>query len=333
MEVRSLVVRDPGGAELIVPAFVAGAGSRAGRATLEFFAARIVNRYTRSTYVQAVWRFCAWCDAHAITLRELAPTSVATYLELLGDSLAVASVKVHAAAIRHWLDYLVERGVLPSNPSLSVRTQRLVVTEGKTPVLERDQARHFFATLDAIAASGPRRLLALRDRALFAIMLFGFVRVGAAVRMQVRHFEDDGHHAWLVLREKRGRDRRIPCHHIARAYLQQYIHAAELDRSSPEPLFRSTHHPGRAAEPELVAKPLTPSAVWEILKRRCSDAGLPANISPHSFRATGITIHQQNGGRLEDAQDLAGHADARTTRLYVRKQRAIAQREVERVQI
>jgi integrase len=68
-------------------------------------------------------------------------------------------------------------------------------------------------------------------------------------------------------------------------------------------------------------------------ERRCKDAGLPSSISNHSFRATGITLHQENGGRLEDAQALAGLADARTTRLYVRRRQEIAQAEVERVQL
>jgi hypothetical protein len=35
----------------------------------------------------------------------------------------------------------------------------------------------------------------------------------------------------------------------------------------------------------------------------------------------------------EDAQELGGHADARTTRLYIRKAHNIAQAEVERVQL
>jgi integrase len=42
---------------------------------------------------------------------------------------------------------------------------------------------------------------------------------------------------------------------------------------------------------------------------------------------------QGERGALEDAQELAGHADARTTRPYVRRQRKIAQAEVERVQL
>jgi integrase/recombinase XerD len=69
------------------------------------------------------------------------------------------------------------------------------------------------------------------------------------------------------------------------------------------------------------------------VKRRCKAAGLPRSIGNHSFRATSMTIHQENGARLEDTQELAGHADARTTRLYIRKQPKVAQAEVERVQL
>ena len=73
--------------------------------------------------------------------------------------------------------------------------------------------------------------------------------------------------------------------------------------------------------------------VLAMVKRRCAAVGLPASICNHSFRATGITIHQENGGRLEDAQELAGHADPRTTQLYNRKNRTVARAEVERVQL
>jgi integrase len=40
------------------------------------------------------------------------------------------------------------------------------------------------------------------------------------------------------------------------------------------------------------------------------------HYSPHSFRATGITNYLENGGILEVAQRIAGHADSRTTKLY-----------------
>jgi site-specific recombinase XerD len=337
----AVVIRAPGGFAMALPAVIADAGEQAAT-TFEFFTARIPNAHTRQAYGRAVASFCEWCEAHRVTLRSLDAPTVAAYLGGLrnadgdGDGLSLASVKLTASGLRHWLDFLTERGVLPFNPSLSVRTERLVVTEGKTPVMEHEEARALFASLDAIAAAGCD-LLALRDRAMFAVMLFGFVRLSAVCRMLVRDFEDESATAWLVLHEKGGKERRIPCHHQTREYLRAYIEAARFNRPPAggeasqrrSPLFQSA--PGRTGA--LSGKPIASGKVWEAVKRRCKAAGLPSSISNHSFRATGIALHQENGGRLEDAQALAGHADARTTRLYVRKERKVAQAEVERVQL
>ena len=320
----SVVVHAPGGVSMSLPAIIADAGDAAARLTLEFFAARVPNPHTRKAYGRAVWRFCSWCEAFDVSLLALEPTTVAAYLQELGATVTLASVKLHASALRHWLDYLTERGVLKSNPARSVRTPRLVIDEGKSPVLERDEARKLFASLE-----GTTDVLTLRDRALFAVMLFGFVRVGAVVRMTVRDFQDESENAWLVLHEKGGKERRIPCHHQTRAYLREYIAAAGLEPGARVPLFQSA--PRRSGT--LSGKAMLSGAALEAVKRRCKDAGLPSSICNHSFRATGITIHQENGGRLEDAQELAGHADARTTRLYVRKKRTLARAEVERVQL
>jgi integrase len=164
---------------------------------------------------------------------------------------------------------------------------------------------------------------------MFAVMLFGYVRVGALCKMRVRDFEDDGATAALVLHEKGGKERRIPCHHQTREYVRAYVQAAAFEPRAKVPLFQSM--PGRAGV--LSGRPLAAGNVWDVVKRRCKAAGLPAAISNHSFRATGITLHQESGGRLEDAQALAGHADARTTRLYIRKARKVAQADVERVQL
>lgn len=69
------------------------------------------------------------------------------------------------------------------------------------------------------------------------------------------------------------------------------------------------------------------------VKRRCKVAALPSSLCNPSFRATRITVHPENGARLENAQELAGHADACTKRRYVRKARRIEQTEFERVQL
>lgn len=103
--------------------------------------------------------------------------------------------------------------------------------------------------------------------------------------------------------------------------------AAALDGRAP--LFQSAPRWSKT----LSGKPIRRQAVFETVKRRCAAAGLRISICNHSFRGTGITIHLENGGTIEGAQDLAVHADSRTTRLYDRRKRKVQRAEVERVQI
>ena len=69
------------------------------------------------------------------------------------------------------------------------------------------------------------------------------------------------------------------------------------------------------------------------MKRRCKPAALPPDICNHSFRATGIALHQDAKGDLEAARQIAGHADVRTTQLYNRSGDKKQKAEVERVQL
>ena len=71
--------------------------------------------------------------------------------------------------------------------------------------------------------------------------------------------------------------------------------------------------------------------VYQMIRRRAAAAGIATKISCHSFRATGITVYLQNGGKLEVAQQMAGHESARTTGLYDRRNDAVALDEIERV--
>lgn len=319
----SVIVSAPGIA-ITLPALAGAPGSAAAEATLEFFTARIPNANTRQAYGRAVVRFGEWCEDQGLGLEDVTPPVIAAYLQALAAELSTPTVKQHLAALRHWLDWLTQRGAISQNPATSVRGPRHIVHEGKTPVLDRDQARALFASLEG------EGLHTRRDRALIATMLFGFVRVGAVVKMRVRDFQDEGRDAWLLLQEKGGKRRRIPCHHQTAEYLRAYLQAAGLhDPRSKAPLFQS----GRGRGEVLSGRAMSRADVLAMIKRRCSDAGLPPTICNHSFRATGITLHQESGGRIEDAAELAGHASTRTTQLYNRKRSKLARAEVERVQI
>lgn len=306
-------------------AIAALAGDAGAYHSVEFFATRLPNPNTRAAYGRAVSDFCTWCVGHGVRLCALSPLNVAGYFAELQGRLSPASANLYLSAIRQWLDWLAQRGVLAGNPAASVRGARLLRLEGKTPVLEREQARRLFASLEG------EDVVTRRDRALLGVMLYGFVRVGALVRLRVGDFQDHGSTGWLVLHEKGGRERRLPAHHLVREDLRRYLATSGLGELGHRraPLFQSA--PRRAKS--LSGKALDRSGVLAIVKRRCRAVGLPDSICNHSFRATGITLHQENGGSIEAAARLAGHADTRTTQLYNRARSAVVNIEVERVQL
>ena len=71
-----------------------------------------------------------------------------------------------------------------------------------------------------------------------------------------------------------------------------------------------------------------------MVKRRARQAGLdPAVVTNHTFRASGITDYLKNGGTLETAAAIAGHAPTKTTQLYNRNDEALSVTEIERIEI
>ena len=70
-----------------------------------------------------------------------------------------------------------------------------------------------------------------------------------------------------------------------------------------------------------------------MIGRRAAAESIATKIGCHSFLATGITEYLRNGGKLEVAQQMANHENARTTELYDRRQDQVSLDEVERILI
>ena len=201
---------------------------------LEFFAANIRNPHTRRAYYRAAEEFLAWCaNAGVPSITAVQPVHVATWIEASMRELAAPSVKQRLAALRHLFDWLVNGQVVPLNPAASVRGPTHVVRKGQTPLLEPREARKL---LDSIDTSTP---IGLRDRALLALMVYSFARVGAALAMRVEDVYTERRRLWVRLREKGGKRHVMPCHHNLEEYLAAYLDGAGLRDDPKGPLFRT----------------------------------------------------------------------------------------------
>ena len=308
-----------GTAAMALPAVIVDAGPVAVERFLEFFAAQVANARTRAAYARAAGRFLSWCSSRGLSLRAIAPLHVAAYIRTHPGS--APTVKQHLAAIRVLCDWLVVHQVLPVNPAAVVRGPKHVVTKGATPVLTPAETR---SLLDGIDAGS---LVGLRDRALLSVMVYSFARVSAVVGMRRQDYFRQGTRGWLRLHEKGGKRHDVPAHHRAEAAVEAYLVAGGVEEAKA-PLFQSVDRSRR-----LSGRSLTRRVVLAMIKRRASAAGLPASTCCHTFRATGITAYLSNGGTLEHAQQIAGHASPRTTKLYDRTADTVTLDEIERIVI
>lgn len=305
-----------------VPRLFLDGGQRSWFRFFEFFTAHIRNRNTRSAYARAVRQFCDWCDLHKLTLENLNPVLIAAYIEEKEMHIARPSVKQHLAAIRMLFDFLVIGQIVPMNPAASVRGPKHVVKKGKTPVLNAEEARKLLDSIETDSVVG------LRDRALIGTMVFSFARVGAVVAMNIEDYFSQGKRYWFRLHEKGGKRHDVPAHHKAEEYLDSFLIAAGLGDGKDTPLFRTIDRRRRLTQNRMNRR-----EVLAMIKRRCLAAGLPTNISCHTFRATGITTYLLNGGTLEKAQQIASHESPRTTKLYDRTSDEVSLDEIEKILI
>ncbi|MFM0327795.1 tyrosine-type recombinase/integrase [Caballeronia glebae] len=306
------------------PALVIAAGERAGIRFLEFFSSAIRNPHTRRAYARAASDFLTWCaGAGVMSITAVQPLHVGAWVELQTQTLSAPTVKQRLAAIRHLFDWLVTGQIVPHNPAASVRGPSHTTKKGKTPVLDAAEARQLLDSIDVTTPIG------LRDRALIALMVFSFARVGAALAMRVEDVYVQQRRLWVRLREKGGKAHAMPCHHTLEAYLHDYLEQSGLRDEPKGPLFRTIAR----GTGQLSTTPLPQANAYAMVRRRARAAGLDTPIGNHTFRATGITAYLKNGGTLENAAAMANHASTRTTQLYDRRHDDISLDEVERIRL
>lgn len=309
---------------LSLPVLITDEGKDATRRFIEFFTAGIRNPNTREAYGRAVRDFFLWCESNGIgPLVDIEPIHIASYIEQMTQEKAPQTVKQRLAAIKAIFDYLVTGGILPSNPVSAVRGPKYSTRKGKTPILMAEDARALINSIPTDTLSG------LRDRAIIATMTYSFARVSATLAMDIKDVFPMHHRLWLRLHEKGGKYHEVPCHHNLEQYLREYIEVAALEDG---PLFRTLK--GRSGK--LNENRLHRTECLAMIKRRCKQAGLEnaTLLCNHTFRGTGITAYLKNSdSKLEHAQQLAGHANPKTTLLYDRRSDDISLDEVEKIGI
>ncbi len=317
----------------------------------EFFEAEVGNPHTHRAYYRAAGDFFHYVtNRHGVaSLEAITPMHVSGWLDdMTARRLAVPTIKLRLAGLRMLFNALVRAQVLRINPVAVVRGPKHAVTKGKTPILDGDETAQLLTSIDTST------LIGLRDRAVIAAMAYTFARIGSVVALECRHVFRQQRRLWLRLSEKGGKSHDVPCHHRFEVDLLAWIEAAGHSADPDAPLFQSfrwevapspasnsfqhdletaceTTDAGPKSHRVLSGRPLAQAMAWEMIQRRAKAAGIDTHICNHTFRATGITTYLKNGGTIERAAVIAGHASTRTTQLYDRRPDDVTLDEIEKI--
>lgn len=282
----------------------------------EFCQNDIRNAYTRRNYIHAVRQFLLWNEGRELTLIRISSSDIHDYFDWFAVS--IATKRLHSSAIRRFFDRLLDANILAANPAVSLRYGPYSA-ERKAVAIEPNSVRKLFYSIDT------SELIGLRDRAIIALFMCTAARTGSIQQLRLDDLRWDGNQYVLRFSQRPDKSREIPVQHEALEFLLEYIKAAGITEGS---LFRTA--PSRSAI-TLSNNSMSSVDICRMIRRRLTDAGLPINCSPSSFRAAAISGLLKQNIPVEDVQFLAGHADPRTTLCFDDRPRRIKRSVVEMI--
>lgn len=286
----------------------------------EFINVSIKSRDTARTYKNATTLFLLWCQQQGIDdIIDIEPISVREYIDhLYEDRGRKSAAKVAYYGSKSMFQYFVDNGALKTNPASGVKYPFVNDTRGKTQIISKNEVRTILNYLSGIInrENPPAKPTDYRDRALIALMAFGFVRIGGALSVRRGDYYKEDGTWWMDFEEKGAQSHSLPVLGELKEYIDSYIKAGDIiDKDTW--LFQSANRNGK-----LSGKTYDRGNSRIMIARRANQAGVEVDrISNHTFRATGITNFLQEGGTMSEAQDIANHKHQETTKRYDRRDR------------
>lgn len=226
--------------------------------------------------------------------REIESGNIRGFLrEIVGFGFARTSAARKLSAIKSWMAYLLECGLIEKDPAATVKGPKL---PGRLP---RAIA---FEDVVRLIEEGPEGEQLLRDRALLEILYGCGLRVAETVDIDGTDVDLD--ERWIRVKGKGRKERMVPMGRPALAALRAY---GEAEGSLGEgPLFRG---------PEGTR--LTVRTVHRVVTRAARRVGL-SGVTPHVLRHSYATHMLEGGASLRVLQELLGHESLVTTQRYLK---------------
>ncbi len=261
------------------------------------FSDNSVQAYVRDTEKLAEFLEMEQIAVSPVELKEEHLLAFLKYISELG--LAAHSQARMLSGIKSFYKYLVLENVVKEDPTELIESPRL---PRKLPdVLSYEEIEQLIGAIDHSTPEGTR------NRAIIEVLYSCGLRVSELTGLQLTHcYFDTG---FIRVLGKGDKVRLVPIGKEAIKYTGLYLehvrNTMPVDKDSEDIVFLNRR-----------GKQLTRVMIFLIIKDAAEKAGIPKNVSPHTFRHSFATHLIEGGASLRAVQEMLGHQSITTTEIY-----------------
>lgn len=262
---------------------------------------RRMSKNTLEAYKRDVREFISFEGSRGMAdILETSSTEIVAFLHNLKISgKSAATVNRKLASIRAFFNYLINSGLMQSNPTADI----------KSPKIERKELEYLtLEEVDRLLSVPDDSVRGIRDRAILEVLYATGIRVSELIEADLEDI--NMRMGFITCAGEQSKARIVPLGRPARAALEVYIYEARKmlvrDNTEEKALFVN-YFGGR----------ITRQGLWKVLKEYGEKAGIEKRLTPNIMRNSFAVHMLQNGADLKSLQELMGHEDITATQAYL----------------
>lgn len=251
------------------------------------------------SYKSDVEKYITFLENNGISsIFDTTKSTVLTYLlSLQKEGRAASTVSRVLASLRAFYAYVTAGGQLMQDPTLNLDTPS--VSRKAPAILSAREVDKLLSQPDTKTVKGRR------DRAILEVLYATGIKVSELIALDIRDVNTD---AGFLRCIGGARERILPIGQLAATALNRYIQSGReqlLNGKETDALFLNYN-----------GERMSRQGFWKLIKAYKNKAGIEKDITPHILRNSFAAHLLENGADLAAIQEMLGHSDISTTRIY-----------------
>ena len=257
-----------------------------------------LSKNTQQSYQNDLNKYCAHLEKkHIVNSKDISKNDIEEYLEELNkENEKISSIARKLTTIKAFHNYLFQKGIIDRDVAETIERPKL---RKKLPnVLTIDE-------VDRLLDIECHTPFDYRNKSMLELMYGTGLRISELLDLKLTDF--DLENCIIRCKGKGNKERIVPIGEYTMESLQEYLEVRNLLLKNHVCEYLYLNNLGGR---------LSRFSFFKILKRMLIEKGINKDVSPHSLRHSFATHMLEYGADLRSIQELLGHSDIATTKIY-----------------